>query len=91
MSTSTPPKPITNAAPLQRVRGLTREQIDALREYWITSVQELLATADLPDGKRALQTILGVDAERLERLLSRAREVIGVVRGAERDDLEDIE
>lgn len=88
MPGSIQPKPIKNAAPLDRIRGLSDDQIASLRAYWITSVQEFLAAADLPAGVANLASILDVDEVRTETLIQRARQAVPPSRGKEKD-LED--
>lgn len=83
----TPPRPMADAAPLPRIAGLTRDQIDSLKAYWIDSIQDFLALAEVPGGRGHLCTLLGVSDEALDRFLKLGERELGEMRGGEGDDV----
>ncbi len=76
-----PPKPMKNPVRLNRIAGLSEAQKTSLSAYWITSIQEFLAIAELPEGRIHLTNILHVDHARLDELLERAANEIPPERG----------
>lgn len=90
MPSAVPPKPMKNAAPLDRIAGMSSERIKALAAFWIISIQELLAVNELPGGRGHLRTILAADDAELDRLLKLGNDVIGQ-RGADKREDEMME
>lgn len=84
MPGSTSPKPIVNPAPLARIQGLSDDHIANLKAYWITSIQEFLAVAELPDGRHRLTQILELDDDQLAKLLKSAERELPPSRGSEK-------
>lgn len=82
------PRPMKNIAPLERLQGLTATQIAALKAYWIISLQELLAAAEVPGGRGYLGGVLGVDEAQLDTLLARANAIVGPMRDRRREEEE---
>lgn len=85
MPSAEPPKPMKNAAPLDRIAGMSADQIKALAAYWIISIQEFLAVNELPGGRGQLRTILAVDETEIDRLLERGVKIVGQ-RGSDKDE-----
>jgi len=85
MSGSPSPTPLPNPAPLDRIRGLSTEQITSLKDFWIMSIQEFLAAAELPDGRRQLATILNVDDDEIATIVQNAEREVPPSRGPEED------
>jgi len=83
MPDSTSPKPIANPAPLDRV--LSDDHIASLKAYWITSIQEFLAVAELPDGRHQLAQVLGVDDDQLSSFVKIAERETPPSRGPEKE------
>ena len=83
MPGSTSPKPIANPAPLDRV--LSDDHIASLKGYWITSIQEFLAVAELPDGRHQLAQLLGVDDDQLANYVKIAERETPPSRGPEKE------
>jgi hypothetical protein len=83
MTGSPSPTPLPNPAPLDRIRGLQAEHIASLQSYWITSIQEFLAAAELPDGRHQLAYMLQVDDIELAKLVEHAEREIPPSRGPE--------
>ncbi len=81
------PKPLRNPAPLERIPGLTQQQLETLKAHWIVSVQELVALGELPSAKRGLATLLDIPETELDALIKRARRQLSQMRGE--DDEED--
>jgi len=90
MSGSPSPTPLPNPAPLDRIRGLSAEHIASLKDFWITSIQEFLAAAELPDGRHQLAYILNVDDEELAKLVKNAECEVPPSRGPEEDILDEV-
>ncbi|HIQ11696.1 MAG TPA: hypothetical protein EYH29_02370 [Caldilineales bacterium] len=86
------PKPLPNPAPLERVPGLTKSQIETLKKHWIISIQEFTALGDLPSFRQGLAKLLGVEAPTLATILNDARDQLSQMRGHEVNvDLDDVE
>ncbi len=85
------PQPLKNVAAMDRIAGLTPVQIEALRSYWIVSIQEFLALFELGGGREGLKTILQVDDNGLETLRRQASAVVGPERGPARLEKEALE
>ncbi len=79
-------KPMKNIAPLDKIAGMTAEQIKSLGAYWIISIQEFLALNELPAGRGHLRTLLAVDDAELDRLLDRGLKIVGQRGGDKRED-----
>ena len=90
MPGSTSPKPITNPAPLDRIQGLSDDHIVSLKGYWITSIQEFLAIAELPDGRHQLAQVLEVDDDQLAKLVKSAERETPPSRGPERETEDEV-
>ncbi len=85
MSGSPSPTPLPNPAPLDRIHGLSAEHITNLKGFWITSIQEFLAAAELPDGRHQLADILNVDDEEMAKLVQNAEREVPPSRGSKGD------
>lgn len=72
------PPPLVNAAPLDRLPGITAEQQAALQPYWIISIQDLVASAELAGGRDLLQAALHKSDEHLDALLQKAQSLISM-------------
>ncbi|HEY52160.1 MAG TPA: C1 family peptidase [Caldilineae bacterium] len=84
MPGSTSPKPIVNPAPLARIQGLSDDHVASLNAYWITSIQEFLAVAELPDGRHQLALILELDDDQVTKLVKSAERELPPSRGPEK-------
>ncbi len=80
------PKPLRNPAPLERIPGLTEQQIESLKAHWIVSIQELVALGEMPSTKRGLANLLGVTETELGALIKLARRQLSQMRGMEDTD-----
>ncbi len=85
MPDSTSSRLMKNIAALDRIQGITPAQIAALNAYWIISIQEFLAASEIPNGRGYLLDVLGIDDAGLDRLLKRATDVVGNMRGDDRE------
>ena len=87
------PRPMRNPAPLDRVPGLTPNQLETLAQHWIISIQELVALAEMPSTQKHLAQLLDMEVEDLSQLAQTARGQLATMRGEEDDEetWEDIE
>lgn len=75
MPGSTPPSPIAQAVSLDRLAGMTPERRAAVKDQWITTVQDLLGVADVPGGRDYLKSALGMNDAAVDDLLLRGRQM----------------
>ncbi len=85
------PKPMKNPAPLDRVRGLSEEQIHRLKDHWIISIQEFAALGELPSARKGLAKLLGLSEPELEPVVRYARKQLAQMRGPEDEDDETLD
>jgi len=64
---------------------LSDGHIASLKGYWITSIQEFLAVAELPDGRHQLAQVLGVDDDQLTNFVKIAERETPPSRGPEKE------
>jgi hypothetical protein len=60
--------------PLDQVEGIPVELADKLKQLWITSAEQVVATGATPGGAAALADHLGVSETEVADLIARARE-----------------
>jgi len=63
--------------PLGDLPALTQEQIQALRQRWINTVEELVGAAAVPAATGPLAQLIQVSAEQLQDLLHQAQDLLG--------------
>ncbi|NOZ71839.1 MAG: C1 family peptidase [Chloroflexi bacterium] len=76
------PPPFKNAAPLTRAPELNSAHIGALKSYWLISIQDILAWAEVPGGREHLRTLLQFPEAKLDELLRRLAAMVSL-RGPE--------
>jgi hypothetical protein len=76
MGTSSAPGP-SSEHPLRNFPTLTPGQVQVLRAQWIETAEAFLGTASTPAGREGLARLLSVSDEELQRLLEKARELVG--------------
>ena len=60
--------------PLEKIAGIPVELADKLKQLWITSAEQVVATGSTPGGAAALADHLGVSETEVADLIARARE-----------------
>jgi hypothetical protein len=63
---------------LTSIEGFPADASAGLGQLWITTAEELVAAADLPDGKRGLADHLGISEQATAALVAAAREALPV-------------
>lgn len=66
-------KLIRRGIPLSQVEEFRQEYLDRLRGLWVETVQEFVALAETPAGRRSLSEYLGLSGDALLDLLEAAR------------------
>jgi len=59
--------------PLEMIEGIPDELADKLKQLWITSAEQVVATGSTPGGTTALADHLGISEEEVADLIARAR------------------
>jgi len=72
MSAPKPPE-----TPLDKLGGLSPALRGKLQGNWITTVEQVVAQAATPEGRKGLAGLLGLDEGALAALLSEARALLG--------------
>jgi hypothetical protein len=62
---------------ISALSSLASQSAQKLRSHWITTVEQLIASAATAQGRKGLESLLGGSAEAVESLLNEARELLG--------------
>jgi len=72
-----------DAHALEGVPDLPPAWIGALKGRWITTAEQVLATAASTEGRRGLEEALGLGADGMHQLLDRLAQVVGEAKAAQ--------
>lgn len=63
--------------PIEKMSKLSANQLQALKDQWITTIDSFVATTATKEGRHGLCVILGIDLQALDELLQDARLKLG--------------
>lgn len=66
----------SNGVPLDKVKEWPEEYVRRLKECWITTVEQVIATSARPEGLRTLAQYLELSEEETRRLIVAARKYL---------------
>ena len=75
-------KLIRRGIPLAEVTEIQPEHLERLRSLWVETVQEFVALAETPAGRRSLSAYLGLSEEALQDLVEAARQRLPMMAAA---------
>lgn len=81
---------VPRGVPIEAVKGWPEEHVKKLKESWITTVEQLIATSATPGGLGILAQHLGMSEAEMSRLLAVARTYLDPEVAEEMDEPVDV-